>query len=37
MVAPAKATWVAVPSAAMSVTSVRKPLPVLIASRAAIS
>src|SRR5919107_5780731 len=36
-VAPANATWVAVPSAAISVTSVRKPLPVLTASRAAIS
>ena len=34
---PANATWVAVPSAAISVTSVRKPEPVLIASRAAIS
>ena len=37
MTAPAKATWVAVPSAAISVTSVRKPLPVLTARRAAIS
>ena len=34
---PANATWVAVPSAAISVTSVRKPLPILIARRAAIS
>ena len=37
IVAPAKTTWVAVPSAAISVTSVRKPEPVLIARRAAIS
>lgn len=31
---PAKAIWVAVPSAAISVTSVRKPLPVLMAGQA---
>ena len=37
IVAPANATWVAVPSAAISVTSVRNPLPVLMASRPAIS
>src|SRR5215218_9395960 len=37
IVAPANATWVAVPSAAISVTSVRNPEPVLIASRPAIS
>jgi len=37
IVAPAKATWVAVPSGAISVTSVRKPLPVLMASRPATS
>src|SRR4051794_39687682 len=37
MTAPANATWVAVPSAVISVTSVRKPLPVLTATRAATS
>ena len=34
---PANATWVAVPSPAISVTSVSSPESVLIASRAAIS